>query len=40
MDFSAVGLLDRGKEADLESKIGKPLLRQRREGKQLNSIKD
>lgn len=39
MDFSAAGLEDGGKEADLDFKIGRPQPKWRAEGKQLNSIR-
>lgn len=40
MDFSAVGLEDGGKEADLDFMIVRPQLKWKKEGKQVNSIRN
>lgn len=40
MDFSAVGLEDEGKEVDLDLMIGRPQLKWKKEGKQVNPIRN
>lgn len=40
MDFSAVGLEDGGKEADLDLMTGRPQLKWKKEGKQVNPIRN
>lgn len=40
MDFSAVGLEDGGKEADLDLMIGRPRLKWKKERKQVNPIRN
>lgn len=40
MDFSAVGLEDGGKEVDLDLMIGRPQLKWKKEGKQVNPIRN